>query len=55
MGCNEDKIEDLQVQDVRKEPGKIRKSSAEPVQQVKVSHCTVSNSIVKLLVCFRHS
>ena len=34
-GCNEDKIEDFQVQDVRKEPCKRSRSYAEPLQPAK--------------------
>ena len=48
-GCNEDKIEDFQVQDVRKEPCKRSRSSAEPVQPVKVSHCIQLNSSIPCL------
>ena len=48
-GCNEDKIEDFQVQDVRKEPCKRSRSCAETLQPVKVSHCMQLNSSIPCL------
>ena len=51
-GCNEDKIEDFQVQDVRKEPCKRSRSCAETLQPVKVSHCIQLNSSIPCF--FRH-
>jgi len=54
-GCNEDKVEDFQVQDVRKDPCKRRRSSAEPVQLVKVSHTILQlpGHSICLTLCLR--